>query len=292
MTQERRIRGFDGTRLYVAEEGTGPPLIFCDGLGCDGYIWKYLRPKLAQSHRLIFWHYRGHGRSASPVHPYAVGISALRSDLLAVMDAVGVDDAVLVGHSMGVQLVLDLALYDPARVRGLVLLCGGPGRPLDTLHGSKTLGRLFPLMRALMLRWPQTGQKLWQAILSSAWCQLFARSFEVNGQLVARADLQRYFDHLCEMDVRLFVRLLTHLQDHSVVDRLAQVRAPTLIVAGEHDTLTPVALSELMRERIGLAQLLVVPGGSHVAPIEMPDLVLTHVQAFLRHLSPNAPGLL
>lgn len=281
MIEERIIRSFDGTPIYVRTIGTGPALIFCDGLGCDGYIWKYLHPALVERYQLVFWHYRGHGRSAAPKHPYALGLSALRSDLTAVMDALQLSEATMLGHSMGVQLLLDLALSEPERVRALVLLCGGPGRPLDTLHGTATLGRAFPLIRKVALRWPKAVQRLWETVLRSEFCFLWTTSFEVNGKLVKRQDLQPYFDHLCAMDVRFFVNMVTYLQAHTVIDRLGQVQVPSLIVAGEHDTLTPLRLSEIMQDRMPNAQLLVVPNGSHVAPIEMPELVNDGVLRFL-----------
>lgn len=281
MITERTIRSFDGTQLYIRSEGTGPALLFCDGLGCDGYIWKYLRPVLAPHYRLIFWHYRGHGKSAAPAHPYALNVAAHRSDLLAVMDAVHEARAVMLGHSMGVQLLLDLALWRPERISGLVLLCGGPGRPLDTLHGTATLGRAFPMMCRLALRFPQVAQKLWSRLWQSELCYAWAHAFEVNAALVQREDLQPYFDHLGRMDVHNFLHMVSHLQTHTVVHRLAQVASPTLIVAGEHDTLTPVRLSQIMQERMPEAQLVVVPKGSHVAPLELPMLVNGHVMRFV-----------
>lgn len=281
MISERTIRSFDGTRLYIRSEGTGPALLFCDGLGCDGYIWKYLRPVLAPHYKLIFWHYRGHGRSSAPKHPYALNLAAHRSDLLAVLDAVGEPHAVMLGHSMGVQLLLDLALWQPERIAGLVLLCGGPGRPLDTLHGSRVLGRAFPVMRRFTLSFPKLAQRLWARLWQSEVCHLWAHAFEVNGALLQRDDLQPYFDHLGQMDVQHFMLMVSHLQAHTVVHRLAQVASPALIVAGEQDTLTPVRLSHIMQQRMPQAQLVVVPKGSHVAPLEKPELVNGHVMRFV-----------
>ncbi len=279
--QERIVSSFDGTALYVRSEGTGPVLLFCDGLGCDGYIWKYLRPVLAHKHRLVFWHYRGHGRSSAPAHPHALNLSALKADLLAVLDALGIERAVMLGHSMGVQLLLDVALTHAERVRGLVLLCGGPGRPLDTLHGSTALGRAFPLLRALTLKFPQASQRFWRRLWQSPLCYRWAQAFEVNAELLQQDDLQPYFDHLCQMDVSFFMHMVSHLQAHTVVHRLAQVQTPALIVAGERDTLTPVRLSQIMQRRMCQAELVVVREGSHVAPLERPALVNEHVLRFV-----------
>ena len=291
MVTERRIPSFDGTSLYVHDEGWGTPIIFCDGLGCDGYIWKHLRRTLAPGRRLIFWHYRGHGRSRAPSDANALGVSALRGDLSAVMDALHLPDAVMVGHSMGVQLLLDMALYAPERVRALVLLCGGPGRPLDHLYGSPRVGRAFAWLRRVALRWPQTAQAMWTKLLLSDACYAYVRAFEVNGKLVPDEDLRPYFSHLSTLDVQLFVRMVTHLQAHTVLPRLTQVRAPTLIVAGEHDTLTPVTLSEHMQQSIPGAELLVIQGGSHVAPLERPALVNARVRSFVQTYEAPGPGL-
>src|SRR4051812_37060422 len=60
--------GCDGTPIYYRVRGPAqaPAVIFCDGIGCDGYVWKYLEASLADSHRIVHWHYRGHGKSPMP----------------------------------------------------------------------------------------------------------------------------------------------------------------------------------------------------------------------------------
>src|SRR5689334_3223329 len=101
MNRERFVRSFDGTELYVSEAGEGLPLVLCDGLGCDGFIWKYFRPAFEGRYRVVRWHYRGHGLSKLPQDPKALDVESLRKDLLAVLDALALEKAVFVGHSMG-----------------------------------------------------------------------------------------------------------------------------------------------------------------------------------------------
>jgi pimeloyl-ACP methyl ester carboxylesterase len=281
MERERYIRSFDGTELYTSSTGQGPAIVLCDGLGCDGFIWRYVKPALRAHYRLISWNYRGHGLSRAPADPDAVGIAALRADLGAVLDAYGLDKAVLFGHSMGVQVILDFALDAPERVAGLVPICGSFGRPLDTLHGDDRLGRLFPLVRDTLLRWPRPGQRVWRRILASRLAYAMATHFEVNGKIVRPEDFKPYFEHLSSMDVGTFVRLLDRIQNHSVEDRLSAIRTPTLIIAGERDTFTPAWLSHRMHLLIPEAELMVVPGGSHVVPIEIPELVNLRIERFL-----------
>ena len=62
--RERFVEAEDGTRLFVEERGEGDPaIVLTDGIGCDGFAWRYLVPRLSERHRVVHWHFRGHGRS-------------------------------------------------------------------------------------------------------------------------------------------------------------------------------------------------------------------------------------
>src|SRR4051812_10180390 len=100
MTRERFVRSFDDTELYVRETGEGLPIVLCDGIGCDGFIWKYLSQHFGERYRLVRWHYRGHGQSAVPKDPGSLTMEALRQDLEVVVRALELPPFVLVGHSM------------------------------------------------------------------------------------------------------------------------------------------------------------------------------------------------
>src|ERR1700758_3444959 len=78
--------GCDGTAIFYRVRGPidAPAVVFCDGIGCDGYVWKYLEPELKQ-HRTVHWHYRGHGRTPPPRDPRRVDITDLADDLAAVL---------------------------------------------------------------------------------------------------------------------------------------------------------------------------------------------------------------
>jgi pimeloyl-ACP methyl ester carboxylesterase len=281
MTEERFVSSFDNTELFVNRVGSGPPVVLCDGIGCDGFILHYLRPKLQDRYTLVTWHYRGHGRSAAPADPNAVGIPELRQDLTCVLDALGIEHAVLLGFSMGVQLSLDFAVRHPERVAGLVPMCGSYGQPLETFHDTQLVSTLFPFGRELVLRNPEIAQRAWSALWRSEFAYQWGTHFEVEGRLIRREAFQPYFDHLAGMDVTLFFRMLDKVRHHSVAPDLHRITAPTLIVAGERDTFTPLWLSRRMQRLIPGAEILEVPFGTHIAPLEMPELVCLRVCKFL-----------
>src|SRR5215831_8216219 len=97
------LRTPEGAQIYFQVYGDGKPgIVLCDGLGCDGFAWKYLLPQLQRRHRALRWHYRGHGRSALPTDRRHLGMSYNCDDLQRVLDAGNLDSAIIFGHSMGV----------------------------------------------------------------------------------------------------------------------------------------------------------------------------------------------
>ncbi|GAC1593750.1 MAG: alpha/beta fold hydrolase [Myxococcales bacterium] len=284
-TAEGFTEGADGTRIHYSVVGQGgPTLLCCDGIGCDGFAWKYVVRDFAKTHRIVRWHYRGHGRSGIPEDRSRVGFDDISDDLQAVLRATSTRQAIFLGHSMGVQVALEQCRREPARVLGLVLLCGSHGQPLDTFHETAVLKAAVPAMTKAAERWPEASRMLWRLFAGGEAAYQVATRLEVNGKLVRREDFAPYFQHLSKMDPRLFLNMLLHAGAHSAYDSLPEVKVPTLIVAGTHDTFTPYWLSEQMRDRIPGAEMLTVPGGTHVAPIEQPELIGLRLERFLSRI--------
>jgi len=278
----------DGTQLFWTSEGKGAPaVLLCDGLGCDGFIWRYLEPVLAHQHRVVHWHYPGHGRSPPPSDTRAISVPSFADDASAVLDAAGVERAVVIGHSMGVQVALEMHRRHRARVEGLVLVCGSPGHPLDTFHDTSVLRSLLPLLRRTTEALPLGVAALTRAAVRSGFALQVALLFEVNPALVHREDLEPYFAHLSSMDPRLFLRTMQAASEHSAEDHLSAVDVPTLVIGGDRDHFTPPWLSRRMALAIPGAELVMVSGGSHTTPLEAPERVDKAVADFLRRRVPE-----
>jgi pimeloyl-ACP methyl ester carboxylesterase len=278
--------GRDQTPIWYRVTGPAgaPAVVFCDGIGCDGYVWKYLERALSEGNRVVHWHYRGHGRTPPPRDPRRVDIVDLADDLAGVMDAALGDGtgAVLAGHSMGVQVCLEAYRRHPERVRGLVLLCGSYGTPLRTFKGRRTLEQVLPWVRFMVGRIPGMVTGVWKRVLPTELAYQIATRFELNGELIRREDFFPYLEHMAQVDVRLFLEMLAAAGRHTARELLPRIDVPTLIVSGERDGFTPAALSEEMHRLIRDSELFVVEGGSHTAPIERPAEVTERIAEFLR----------
>src|SRR5262249_665 len=272
----------DGAELHVEMEGKGrSTLVLCDGLACDGFAWKYLLPALAEHHRVIHWHYRGHGRSPIPPPGVTPSIPQFVDDLAAVLEAARVRSAVLVGHSMGVQLAIEFHRMRPARTRALVLISGSPGHPPATFHATTLLRRAPPSLRRGAERFPRFAAALTRVGVRSGLAMEIAMSVEVNASLLRRGDLQPYFEHVQRMDPRYFLRAMQAAAEHGAEDHIPAVEVPTLPVAGDRARFTPAWLSRRMALEIPSAELFLVRGGRHTALLERPEEVNRAVLDFL-----------
>lgn len=273
----------DGSPLFYETFGarTGlAPAVFCDGIGCDGYVWRYLRDDLADRFG-VHPHYRGHGRTAAPRDPKRVTIEDLADDVATVLDDVQVDRAILIGHSMGVQVALETYRRHRARVAGLILICGAPSHPLKTFRGSAALEDVLPVVQKWIHRVPGVVNRLTRTLLPTRLAYEVASRLEIRRELVEPADFMPYLEGMARIDARLFVAMLSSAGQHSADDLLPEISVPTLVVAGSRDGFTPPDRSRAMAAAIPGAELLEIEGASHTAPIERPHLVDTTVRDFV-----------
>src|SRR5687768_10361932 len=156
----------DGTKLYVRQR-VGPTsltAVLCDGIVCDGFIYKYLWDELARTVSVAHWNYRGHGRSALPVDPERITVEAHASDLDAVRRHIGDPPVVLIGHSFGTQVCFEAYRLRPEKVAAIVLLCGSFGRVTHTFHGSDLLANVLPNIIGFVTRYPKLSRGLWARV--------------------------------------------------------------------------------------------------------------------------------
>ena len=273
----------DGSPVFYeswGERGAQTPVLLCDGIGCDGYVWRYLRSDLGTRFTL-HPHYRGHGRTQAPKDPARVTIADLADDVACVLDDALVDRAVLVGHSMGVQVALETYRRHAARVSGLVLVCGAPSHPLRTFKGNATLEELLPTIQKWIGRAPGVLNRLTRALLPTRLAYEVASRLEIRRELVEPTDFMPYLEGLARIDTRLFVAMLASAGQHSAEELLPSIDVPALVVAGGRDGFTPPDRSRAMAQAIPGAELLEIPNASHTAPIERPHLVDWTVRDFL-----------
>lgn len=284
---ETFVRAEDGTRLYArARSGEASShqvtTLLCDGIACDGFIWRFLVDDLRPVSRVVHWNYRGHGRSAAPADPERIDMAAFVADANAVRDALIPGPVVLAGHSMGCQLALEAYRSRPDNVVGIILFCGTPGRMTHTFKGSDGLARALPGFIAWVERSPRLARAMWSNVPPNVSMRIAMATGEVDASAIEPDDIVRYSEHVANLDLWMFLRMLHSIGNDTAEDMLSTIVPPVLVVAGELDSFTPVHLAEKMAKDIPNSDFVVQAGATHVVPIERREAVREHVFKFMR----------
>lgn len=276
----------DGLQLYYRIVGAGgPTLVCCNGVGVSTFFFRYIAEHFRDGHTVVLWDYRGHGRSGLPADVETADLSIERNarDLHCVLEAAGVTEpAILLGHSMGCQVILQYTQHHPDRVRGLVPMFGTYARPLDTFMDSPHARKVFNLIHKLAALGGKSSTRMLLPLYASPLAFDVGRiTGVIDRHYAERADIDKYMEHLIHMDPRVFLRMVSLMADHDLEAFLPDVTAPTLVIAGEKDLFTPVHRSERMAELIPGAELMILADGSHAAIVEYPDTINHRIERFI-----------
>ena len=252
-----------------------------DGIGCDGWAWKHIQPRLAEKYRTIHCHYRGHGRSGSPVNPANTGIRDLGDDVAAILSHLEITEVALMAHSMGTQVILEMYRSMGQRVKAMALICGTAGNVTHTFHGNDLLHRILPQLTAYVQRHRAVALALWRRLPATLAYRVARWIGEVDGPALDPSDFKEYVEHLSDIDLSLYLDMLAKAGAHSAADLLGKIAVPTLVVAAERDTFTPRDVVKAMADAIPNSEYVELFGASHAAPAEQPQRLVDAVLQFL-----------
>lgn len=276
---------FDGTKLATFDTGnpSGPVLFLINGLGGNLGAWRFLIDYYRDQFRIVSFDYRGMYQSELAKNgDYSMATHT--RDAVAVMDHYGVDDAVVMGWSMGVQVVLEVYRAVPDRIRALVLTNGAFGRPLDVFPGLK------PVAKATMGALAALAPCLRPAARPFLKTTLPLKVLKAVGFLSRHLDEQVFLDlakDFAELDFAAYRDCVDALVNHSAEDMLHRITVPTLILAGGRDLFTPSAFSRTMAERIPQSRMVNIADASHYAAVEYPGVIISHMERFFLDYLPQ-----
>src|SRR3712207_387366 len=260
--------------IWTEQVGEGPDVLLIGGLGDTVESWQFQLDGLADRYRLTAFDNRGAGRTRMPADPITVTVMA--DDAAAVMDAVGVSSAHVAGFSGGSITAQELALRRPDLVRSLVL------------QGTWVRPDAYLRTWLRVIGWLVAVAPSERAFLEGFFLDLYTPRAHEDGTVgafieealafphpQAPADLQRYLDALLA---------------HDTTDRLSQVTAPTLVLAGSLDPVGRPELGRAVAEAIAGARLEVQEGASHQPFQEVPDAWNARVDAFWQEVEGRRPA--
>lgn len=233
--------------------GSGPVVVFINGLTMDLNGWLLQVAAFAKRYTLLRYDCRGQGASDKPDGPYSQEMHA--EDLARLMDVLGIGKAHVVGLSNGGMIAQHFALLHPEKLGALVL--------------TDTSSHVKPLLRLTIESWIKSAEAGGSALrYDVALPYLFSESFTERNleRLLAMRET-----NIVNNPVRTLVHLSRASAAHNLGDKVSGIKAPTLIIHGEEDILIPVKYARDLREKIEGSTLVILKDCGHAAPIEKPD---------------------
>jgi proline iminopeptidase len=285
-----------GVLIYYKSLGSGAPLLALHGGpgASHDYFLPYLLP-LARGHRLVFIDERGSGRSQRLEDAKLYTVENMVEDVEAVRQALGLGRVALLGHSYGGVLAQAYALKYPSSLSSL-LLC-------STFSSTKEMNRVFDRMKEKMAPWLRERidkaekeglfgkgrdfekNRYTNDYMIAAWGEgyfpyLYGRRPDPNYDPIAAGNMS--WDLYREMWGSHGEYVIDgNLVSAEYTERLASIRVPTLITAGDHDECDP-SLSRVMHEKIAGSRLVIFPQSGHMTFVDQPAMFLRTVEDFLK----------
>ncbi len=255
----------NGIQLWYEEQGQGDPLLFISGLGRDHLSWALVTPHFSDQRRCIVFDNRGTGQSETPPGPYS--IDEMADDTAALIKDLGIGPCDVIGVSLGASVLQALAYRHPNTVKRAVFVSAFPNYTpvqeawLDCLLALRSAG-VDPVAQSIMgMPWVFTPRVLYDHEKASHQAMLGVEAAPPASDegFAAQAAAIRTFDS----------RQQLHL-----------VRAPSLVLVGAEDVLTPPEQSALMVDLMQNARLQVLPRGGHGLMAEYMDDAITAIKEF------------
>jgi 3-oxoadipate enol-lactonase len=253
----------DDVTLFVTEAGPAdaPPILFANSLGTTHRMWDAVVAELSAEFRCIRTDMRGHGASTRGREPFDV--SDLASDVIAILDNLGIDKVHFAGLSLGGMTGQALAINHPARLASLTLMATTAFMPPASAWND----------RAALIRRDGT-----QAILENTLQRWFTAGFVESSP----DRVQRIASEFSGLNAHGYAACCEAIGRMDLRNALHRVQAPTLIIAGAQDPATPVAMAQALEAAIASAKLVVLNQAAHLLAVEQPAAVATHLARHVR----------
>jgi pimeloyl-ACP methyl ester carboxylesterase len=258
--------------IYVEQVGVGPDVLLIGGLGDTVESWQFQLDGLADRYRVTAFDNRGAGRTAMPDGPATV--EAMADDAAGVLRALDIPSAHVAGFSGGSIIAQELALRHPGLVRSLVLQSTWPAPD--------------PYLRTWLqfVRWLVEVAPSERAFLEGFFLDIYTARAYNDGTVEAFIEEVLAFPHKqATEDVQAFLDAFIR---HDTTDRLPQIAAPTLVLAGGRDSTSRPELCRAVADLIPGARFEVMDEEAHQPFQEVPDDWNEHVDAFWRTVETNA----
>ncbi|MBT4791984.1 MAG: alpha/beta hydrolase [Halobacteriovoraceae bacterium] len=278
----------DGEQVFYSTnfstiDRTKNVLIFNYGLVCSNYHWqKQIAYFDKLGYPILTYDYRGHYQSSGKHELEKITFNQLSLDLNELIDFLKLDDVILFGHSMGVNVCLEFAKLFPKKVKKMILISGTIIPVHNIMMDTHLTGPFKPIISKVMEKFPKEFNAFWKY---GGWNPLIKKAIHTGGFNVEQVNnefIEVYLNKLGQLGPDLFFHLIDQMHEHDILAFVEKIKTKTLVIGGNRDKVIPNFSQKLMHSKLQNAELYTIHTGSHVPQVDFPKFANERIEFFVQ----------
>lgn len=277
----------DNEQIYFSKnfnqiDPTKPILVFNYGLVCSNHHWKFQTEFFDRLGFQILTHdYRGHFQSTGSHDVKKITFVQMAQDVHDLCQYLGIEKAIMLGHSMGVNVCLQLAKDFPDLVEAMVLISGTFINVKDIMFDTNLMEFIMPIAMLGMEKYPEVINKIWTTSGMNPIVREFIHTAGFNRKKVSKDFIEIYLNRMGQLGAELFFQLFNEMTKQNITGNLERMTMPSLIIGGHKDGVIPNHLQRSLAQLLKNSETYFLKDGSHVPQADYPAEVNERIALFL-----------
>jgi non-heme chloroperoxidase len=258
-----------------------PVLIFNYGLVCSNHHWKFQTEFFDDLNcQMVVHDYRGHFQSSGKDDLTKMTFPQMAKDVHGLCQYLGIKKADFLGHSMGVNVCLEIAKVYPEIVKSMVLISGTFLPVKDIMFDSNVMEFVMPAILSAKKKFPKVFDTIWDHASNPIIRKLIHRA-GFNFEKVSEEFVDIYLNRVSQLGLPVFLQLFDEMTKQNVVSSLDRMTMPTLIIGGHKDGVIPNHLQRTLASLMPNSETYFLKDGSHVPQADFPQMVNERISLFI-----------
>jgi non-heme chloroperoxidase len=259
-----------------------PVLVFNYGLVCSNHHWKFQTEYFDKKGFQILVHdYRGHFQSTGAQDVSKITFPQMAKDVADLCQFLEIQKALMLGHSMGVNICLQLAKDFPQLVQGMVLISGTFINVKDVMFDSNLMEFISPIAALGFEKYPDIFRKVWSTGGLNPLIKEIIHSTGFNRSKVSKEFIEIYLNRVGILGADVFFQLFNEMAKQNVSGHLERMNVPVLVIGGHKDNVIPNHLQRTLASLLPRSESYFLKEGSHVPQADYPDMINERIDLFI-----------
>lgn len=282
----------DGEQIFYSRnfkefDPNKPMIVLNYGLVCSNHHWKFQIPFLDNlNYQLLIHDYRGHFQSSGADDVKKITFAQMATDIAELCGYLGIEKAIMLGHSMGVNICLQLAKDYPQLVSGMILISGTFVNVKDVMFDTNLMEFIAPLAAMGLEKYPEIFKKIWSSTGMNPIVRELIHSTGFNREKVSKEFIEIYLNRVGQLGAEVFFQLFNEMTKQNITGNLERMNIPSLVMGGFKDNVIPNHIQRTLASLLPKSETYFLKDGSHVPQADYPDMINERIELFVeQHFS-------